>query len=118
MRESIRSVTPVFNTHRMVKEYTERLYAPAAQAYREFSQNDCAAASDLSQWKTRIRRDWPQVRLDDVQVGNKDRQNIPVGESLDVRARLHLRAVDPPHVRLEAYHREADDGGITTPPIP
>src|SRR5437588_773144 len=26
MRESIRSVTPVFNTHRMVKEYTERLY--------------------------------------------------------------------------------------------
>ncbi|MBA3273934.1 MAG: alpha-glucan family phosphorylase, partial [Chthoniobacterales bacterium] len=26
MRESIRSVTPVFNTHRMVKEYAERLY--------------------------------------------------------------------------------------------
>ena len=34
MRESIRSVTPVFNTHRMVKEYTERLYTPAAQAYQ------------------------------------------------------------------------------------
>ncbi|HXO95774.1 MAG TPA: alpha-glucan family phosphorylase, partial [Chthoniobacterales bacterium] len=26
MRESMRSVTPVFNTHRMVKEYNERLY--------------------------------------------------------------------------------------------
>src|SRR5213596_256060 len=70
MRESIRSVTPVFNTHRMVKEYTERVYAPAAQAYREFSQNDCAAASDLSQWKTRIRKDWPQIRIDEVEVGN------------------------------------------------
>ena len=34
MRESIRSVTPVFNTHRMVKEYTERLYTPAAKAHR------------------------------------------------------------------------------------
>ncbi len=32
MRESIRSVTPVFNTHRMVKEYTERLYTPAAKS--------------------------------------------------------------------------------------
>src|SRR6202035_4203057 len=62
MRESIRSVTPIFNTHRMVKEYTERLYVPAAQAYREFSQNDCAAANDLSQWKSRIRNDWPQIR--------------------------------------------------------
>src|SRR5436190_666557 len=117
MRESIRSVTPVFNTHRMVKEYTERLYVPAAQAYREFSQNDCAAASDLSQWKTRIRKDWPQIRIDEVEVGNKDRQNIPVGESLEVSARVHLGGVDPQHVRVEAYHGEAENGGIKNPAI-
>jgi hypothetical protein len=29
MRESIRTIVPVFNTHRMVKEYVERMYAPA-----------------------------------------------------------------------------------------
>ena len=51
MRESIRSVTPVFNTHRMVKEYTERLYVPAAQAYREFSQDIAPPPANLSQWK-------------------------------------------------------------------
>jgi starch phosphorylase len=101
----------------MVKEYTERLYAPAAQAYRDFSQNDCAAASDLSQWKSRIRKDWPQIRIDDVQVGNKDRQNIPVGESLEVSARVNLGAVDPQHVRVEAYHGEAENGGIKNPGI-
>jgi starch phosphorylase len=101
----------------MVKEYTERLYAPAAQAYREFSQNDCAAASDLSQWKSRIRKDWPQIRIDDVQVGNKDRQNIPVGESLELSACVHLGAVDPQHVRVEAYHGEAENGGIKNPGI-
>jgi glycogen phosphorylase len=117
MRESIRSVTPEFNSHRMVKEYTERLYVPAAQAHREFSQNDCAAASDLSQWKTRIRKDWPQVKIDQVEVGNKDRQNIPVGESLEVSARVHLGAVDPQHVRVEAYHGEADNGGIKNPAV-
>jgi starch phosphorylase len=117
MRESIRSVTPEFNTHRMVKEYTERLYVPAAQAYREFLQNDCAAASDLSQWKSRIRKDWPQVKIDQVEVNNKDRQNIPVGESLELSARVHLGAVDPRHVRVEAYHGEADNGGIKNPAI-
>src|SRR5256886_10266078 len=36
MRESIRSVTPEFNSHRMVKEYPERLYVPAAQAIQNF----------------------------------------------------------------------------------
>ena len=117
MRESIRSVTPEFNSHRMVKEYTERLYIPAGHAYREFSQNDCAAANDLSQWKTRIRKDWPQVKIDQVEVGNKDRQNIPVGESLEVSARVHLGAVDPQHVKVEAYHGEADNGGIKNPAI-
>src|SRR5690242_3718008 len=117
MRESIRSVTPEFNSHRMVKEYAERLYVPAAQAYREFSQNDCAAANDLSQWKTRIRKDWPQVKIDQVEVGNKDRQNIPVVESLEVSARIHLGAVDPQHVKVEAYHGEADNGGIKNPAI-
>src|SRR5438094_196228 len=115
MRESIRSVTPVFNTHRMVKEYTERLYIPAAKSHKDFSRDNCAAATHLSQWKTQIRKDWPEVRISDVQIGNKDRQSILVGESLQITARVHLGAVDPQHVRVETYHGEADNGDIRNP---
>ena len=117
MRESIRSVTPVFNTHRMVEEYTERLYIPAARSHENFAQNGCEPATQLSQWKTRMRKDWPQVRIHDVQVGNKDRQNILVGESLQVSAHVYLGDVDPNHVRVEAYHGEADNGGIKNPSV-
>ncbi len=115
MRESIRSVTPVFNTQRMVKEYTEQLYIPAAQAHENFSRDACGAATQLSQWKTQIRKDWPEVKISDVQAGNKDRQNILVGESLQISARVRLGAVDPRHVRVEAYHGEIDDGDIRNP---
>jgi starch phosphorylase len=115
MRESIRSVTPVFNTQRMVKEYTERLYVPAAKSHEDFSRDSCGAATQLSHWKTQMRKDWPQVRISDVQVGNKDRQAILVGESLQISARVHLGAVDPRHVRVEAYHGEADNGEIRNP---
>src|SRR6059058_2764120 len=117
MRESIRSVTPVFNTHRMVKEYTERLYAPAAKAHEEFGRDGCAAATGLSKWKAKMRKDWPQVGILDVQVGNPDRQNIQVGEALQISARVHLGAVSPDHVRVEAYHGEADNGGIKNPSV-
>ena len=117
MRESIRSVTPVFNTHRMVKEYTERLYIPAARSHENFAQNGCEPATQLSQWKARMRKDWPQVRIHNVQVGNKDRQNILVGESLQVSAHVYLGDVDPNHVRVEAYHGEADNGGIKNPSV-
>jgi len=115
MRESIRSVTPVFNTQRMVKQYTEQLYIPAAQAYENFSRDDCGAAVQLSQWKTQMRKDWPQVQLSDVQVANKDRPTIQVGESLQISARVHLGAVDPRHVRVEAYHGELDNGDLHNP---
>jgi glycogen phosphorylase len=115
MRESIRSVTPVFNTQRMVKEYTEQLYIPAARAHGNFSSDGCGAATQLSHWKAQMRTDWPQVRISDVQVANKDRQSILVGESLQITARVHLGAVDPQHVRVEAYHGEMDNGDIRTP---
>src|SRR5213082_3740902 len=117
MRESIRSITPVFNTQRMVKDYTERLYIPAAKSHENFSQNGCEPATHLSQWKARTRKDWPQVRIHDVQVGNKDRQNILVGESLQISAHVYLGDVDPNHVRVEAYHGEADNGGIKNPSV-
>jgi starch phosphorylase len=117
MRESIRTVTPVFNTHRMVKEYTERLYIPAAKSHEDFARENCRAATQLSQWKSKMRKDWLQVRVHDVQVGNQDRQNIPVGESLQVSARVHLGGVDPNHVRVEAYHGEAENGGVKNPTV-
>jgi len=115
MRESIRSVTPVFNTQRMVKECTEQLYLPAAQAHGNFSSDGCGAATQLSQWKAQMRKDWPQVQISDVQVANKDRQIILVGESLQISARVHLGAVDPQHVRVEAYQGEMDNGDIHNP---
>ena len=115
MRESIRSVTPVFNTQRMVKEYTQQLYVPAAQGYENFSRDGCGAATQLSQWKTKMRKDWPQVQVSDVRIASKDRPSISVGESLQIRANVHLGAVDPQHVRVEAYHGEVDNGDLHNP---
>src|SRR4029450_7836796 len=115
MRESIRSVTPVFNTQRMVKEYTERPSTPPPASYEDFSRDGCGAATQLSQWKTQMRKDWPQVQIFDVQIGNKDRKNISVGESLQISARVHLGAVDPKHVRVEPYHGEVDTAGLRNP---
>ena len=115
MRESIRSVTPVFNTQRMVKEYTQQLYIPAAHGYENFSRDGCGAATQLSQWKAKMRKDWPQVQVSDVQIASKDRPSISVGESLQIRANVNLGAVDPQHVRVEAYHGEVDNGDLHNP---
>ena len=50
-------------------------------------------------------------------LANQDQQNIPVGESLKLSARVQLGAVDPRHVRVEAYHGEVENGGVKNPGI-
>lgn len=115
MRESIRSVTPVFNTHRMVREYAERLYRPASQAHEEFLRDEYLAATELSQWKSRTRQDWENVRVNEVVMEN--RQDVIVGEKVELCARVSLGQVDPAHVRVEAYHGEAENGGVKNPVI-
>ncbi len=115
MRESIRSVTPVFNTHRMVKEYTERLYEPAAARATELSANNGAKAREVSEWKKEMRKVWPQVRVLDVTSGNQDRTQLYVGDTLDLSVKVHLGTLDPSHVRVQAYVGESDDSTITKP---
>src|SRR5262249_14356385 len=83
MRESIRSVVPVFNTHRMVKEYTERLYEPAAAGFKTLSANNCKAAVDLAQWKHNTRVDWKQIHIESVETTLVDHLTLFVGDKLE-----------------------------------
>ena len=117
MRESIRSVTPVFNTHRMVKEYTERLYEPAAAAQANLAANGCAKGKEIGQWKAKMRKDWSQVRITDTQIENADKVNIVVGESLKISARVHLGVLTPDFVRVQAYFGENVENNISRPTV-
>jgi len=115
MRDSIRTIVPVFNTHRMVKEYAERLYEPAARAHIELAANGCAKGTALSQWKDKMRADWPAVRIGEVQVTNADLGKILVGDSLEISAKVHLGTIDPKFVQVQAYVGESKDGKICKP---
>jgi starch phosphorylase len=113
MRESIRSVVPVFNTHRMVKEYAETLYEPAARAHAELSGHNCKKAVELSKWKDVIRKHWPQIRFGEVKAGAH--RDVAVGETISVSAVVHLGGVQPEFVRVQAYFGETLNNVITKP---
>ncbi len=123
MRESMRTVVPVFNTHRMVSEYNERLYEPAAAAITALSANHCANAVALSEWKAAIRGQWPQVRVQDYSIsydipdGKVAHEIFFVGEQMKVSALVHLGAVNPEHVRVQAYYGSVHNYSIQSATI-
>jgi starch phosphorylase len=123
MRESIRTVVPVFNTRRMVSEYNERLYEPAATAGVALGANHCAKATALSEWKDEIRQQWPQITVLDygisyeVEPQKQAKEVFYVGEKLRVDAKVHLGKVAPKNVRVQAYFGPEQEGKITSPAI-
>jgi starch phosphorylase len=115
MRESMRSVTPVFNTHRMVKEYNERLYEPAAKAIQALSANNYRAATELAKWKQNTRADWSKIRIEEVNASPSEIGDLFVGETLQIEAKVFLGPVDPSHVRVQAYIGKSEDGSLSEP---
>jgi starch phosphorylase len=115
MRESIRSVTPMFNTHRMVKEYNERLYEPAAKTLKALGANSYKAAIELAQWKQNTRADWGKIRIEKVDSVPADVGDLIVGDTLRVEVKVFLGPVDPSHVRVQAYIGHSENGSISDP---
>jgi starch phosphorylase len=116
MRESIRTIVPIFNTHRMVSEYSRRLYEPAAACSKRLKADDFKNARALSAWKNSMRDLWPAVKVMDYKVrSSNDGQNeFLVGQTVTVEAHIHLGSIKPENVRVQAYFGPVSQGLITS----
>ena len=109
MKTSISLLSPYFNTHRMVREYTERFYLPAASHYQRLTQDRLSGARALAAWKEQVEQAWPEVRV--VEVNGESPAQLQVGSSIQVQAKVHLGALTPKDVRVELYLGRVDASG-------
>jgi starch phosphorylase len=121
MKNSIRLITPQFNTGRMVGEYTNRFYCPAAVRYHRLNAEALAGAKEVSKWKARIKKAWAGFAIKDVKIEasngqgctelNQAAPRLKVGSQLQVSARVKLGNVNPKDVSVELYHGPIDSWG-------
>ena len=109
MKAAMRAICPVFNTNRMVREYTERLYLPAAQRYRRLTENEMTRAKALAQWKSHLHEHWSEIRMDSVKAEVPAR--LKVGAELQVRAQVYLGALEANDVTVQLYYGPLDTKG-------
>ncbi|WP_407344173.1 alpha-glucan family phosphorylase [Pengzhenrongella phosphoraccumulans] len=110
IRHTLATLGPKVQATRMVTDYVQRMYAPAAIAGRELDGPDFTGARELAAWKATVRGQWPQVRVDHVESGVGE---VPqVGDRLHVRAYVSLGALAPTDVEVQVVHgrvSEADE---------
>ena len=123
MKSSIAQTVPEFNTHRMLAEYTRRLYNPAAARWRYLTAEAMTRARAFAKWKSEMKQTWPEFEVQDVimEVGNgagNERLNpkqpqLKIGSELKVRALIKLGKAGPDEVSVQLYHGPVDTwGGI------
>jgi starch phosphorylase len=109
MKASIQILCRTFNTHRMVGEYTEQYYLPAATHYEQLTADGLARAKALAGWKDRVRAHWSQIRVEAVDT--EPLTEVQVGGEFPVRARVHLGALTPEDIAVELYMGQVDAAG-------
>jgi len=97
---------------RMVREYVQRLYVPAAEHDTALRADAHAGARELAAYVARVRDAWSEVRVDSVD-GSGIPQQAQAGDTFEVRAGIRLGRLTPDDVEVElAYGRTDEDDDI------
>jgi starch phosphorylase len=112
MKAAMRDHAGVFNTNRMVREYTELCYLPSAARGQILCAENLAQARALAAWKAEIRQQWPQLRIEKVSTEGPEDQELKVGDQLQVKAQIYLGSLKPTDVTVELYYGKLNAEGL------
>ena len=106
VKAAMRAVCPVYNTHRMVEEYNQLGYLPAARRFSLLVHDDAKKAKDVASWQVRVRDQWDKVRIESIEADSAG--PVPVGSQLHVNAWVNLGTLKPDDVAVELYYGTLD----------
>jgi len=101
MKAAMCHLSPIFNSHRMVQEYTDQFYISASRRYNELSRDEMQGAKGLAQWRDKIMTNWDQIRINRVNV--HDGVPVPVSGHLRIGADIFLHQLDAEDVDVDIY---------------
>ncbi|TDE00415.1 alpha-glucan family phosphorylase [Jiangella asiatica] len=113
LRHTLTSLGPRVQATRMVREYVDQLYRPAAVSSRALNADFHGAAS-LADWKERVREAWPQVGVDHVESTTVD--TFERGQTLRLHAFVSLGPLTPGDVDVQVVHGPVDDNDTLREP--
>jgi starch phosphorylase len=114
-KQSIASITPRFNSARMVGEYVSKFYQPAAKQWRRYSDGDFAAARQLATWKTKVRAHWSHIALRRM---DEQQRRISFGSSVRFAVAVRLDGLAPSDVAVELLFSRPNANAQSRPPRP
>ncbi|MFP4581577.1 MAG: alpha-glucan family phosphorylase [Candidatus Sumerlaeia bacterium] len=102
MKSAIRMSCARFSANRMVSDYVQGPYMGAASLGVNMAADDLKGAKEFAGWKKKIRENWRDVVLVDMQIPSG--KEMIVGQELQVEAKLKLGKIKPEDIKVQVYH--------------
>jgi starch phosphorylase len=113
MKRSIATLGGFVGAERMVREYAEHLYEPAAAQGQSMTSAGFERARELARWKARVRAAWHEVDVVDVQG---DVTAVSVGTRRDVLATVRTGTLETGDVCVQLAHGRVGPSGMLVDP--
>lgn len=88
-KRSLQSLTAMYSSNRMVMDYINNYYVPAARRNRATHANDLALTRHLAAWKQNIPVRFGTLTIADIVITGIDGDTIACGQPLNVRLRVN-----------------------------
>jgi starch phosphorylase len=106
------SILPSFNNERVLHDYLQQFYVPAANQGRTAAAHGFRVARDLAAWKTKVRAAWPGVELKSVRGAAPE---VQFGQSVTIEVDVVLNGLAPSDVRVECIVHRALGSELAVP---
>jgi starch phosphorylase len=103
-KRSMASILPSFNNERVLHDYLNLFYVPAAEQGKAIAADDFKIARELAEWKAKVRAAWPGVEIKRVPGAPFEAQ---FSEAVVLEADVVLNGLAPSDVRVECVVRRA-----------
>jgi len=103
VRASMADLTPQFSTNRMLREYVDRLYLPAAENYRKRTANGASEAVRLCRWQESLDTHWQKLRFGKLNVQRE-------GDDYIMTVEAYLGELDAKLIQVQLYAEPQGNG--------
>lgn len=108
IKHTLAHLGPAVSAERMLQDYVNILYRPAAVAGRHAVEDSFAQAKDLAAWTSKIRAAWPQLHVEHVDSLGVS-EDPQIGDTLQVNAYVGLHNLTPQDVSVEVAYGQAEE---------
>lgn len=107
MKASMSQLAPVYNTNRMLEQYTTKFYVKALKNRKILMKNDWEQARSFTEWKKHLIQNWKDINI--VNIDRSKNGEIKIGSKHKVTAEIKSGNLSPKDFEVQIYYGKVDN---------